>query len=84
MTNTLIGEQISRQINFFAANIYRRFFFVEETYDHVRGNGRGSSFTDMQILDDAWKIAENCVNEFFTNLPPKTWTSMQYNDLLPA
>ena len=58
MTNTLIGEQISRQINFFAANIYRRFFFVEETYDHVRGNGRGSSFTDMQILDDAWKIAE--------------------------
>ena len=49
MTNTLIGEQISRQINFFAANIYRRFFFVEETYDHVRGNGRGPSFTDMQI-----------------------------------
>ena len=49
MTNTLIVEQISRQINFFAGNIYQRFFFVEETYDHVRGNGRGSSFTNMQV-----------------------------------
>ena len=31
-----------------------------------------------------WKGTQKCVNEFFTNLPPKTWKSMQYNSLLPA
>ena len=28
------------------------------------------------------KGTQKRVNEFFTNLPPKTWTSMQYNDLI--
>ena len=36
--NTLFVEQISHQINFFAGNIWRHFFFVEETFDHVPGN----------------------------------------------
>ena len=31
-----------------------------------------------------WKGTQKCVNEFFTNLPPKTWKSMQYNSLLPV
>ena len=39
MTNRLFAEQISRQINFFAGNIVAtKFFFVEETFDHVPGN----------------------------------------------
>ena len=29
------------------------------------------------------KELNNKINEFFTDLPPKTLTSMQYNDLLP-
>ena len=38
MTNTLFVEQISCQINFVAGNIWQRFFFLEETFDHVPGN----------------------------------------------
>ena len=30
------------------------------------------------------KLTQQRVNEFFTNLPPKTWTPVQYNDLLQA
>ena len=30
------------------------------------------------------KATQQRVNEFFPNLPPKTWKPMQYNDLLQA
>ena len=32
----------------------------------------------------SWKGTQQHVKEFFTNLPPKTLTSRQYNDHLPA
>ena len=37
MINMLFVEQICCQINFFS-KIFRRFFFVEETFDHMPGS----------------------------------------------
>ena len=39
---------------------------------------------NMKMDENRGKELNNKINEFFTNLPPKTLTSMQYNDLLPA
>ena len=38
----------------------------------------------MKMDENRRKELNNKINEFFTNLSPKTLTSMQYNDLLPA
>ena len=69
-----------------------------ETFDHVPGNEKDQVSTNMQIMGRILETSRNGlengrksrkgtqqrVNEFFANLPPKTLTSMQYNDLLPA
>ena len=49
MINTLFVEQISCQINFFAGNIKRRFFFMEETFGHVPDNEKDQVSLIRQI-----------------------------------
>ena len=37
---------------------------------------------DTKTDENRGKELNNKINEFFTNVPPKTLKSMQYNDLL--
>ena len=49
MINMLFVEQIFCQINFFAGNIKRRFFFLEETFGYVPDNEKDQVSPIRQI-----------------------------------